>query len=353
MDGYAVRTKDLKGAREGSPIELKVEGDLGPGHPSKISVGPGKAVRVATGAPIPEGTDTVIPIEELEEVQGRISVGFVPEAGRFVYPMGADIHAGEIVVRAGQVIRAQDVGLLLATGIERMKVFAKPRVAVLATGSELTNQRPGPKEVRNSHSPIFLKLVEEMGCTPVDLGIAKDRPLEVARKIKVGLGRSELVITLGGTSVGRHDLVGEAVSSMKPELEVHGIRMDRGRVTGAAVVKGRPILMIPGPLQGAMNAFFILGIPIMNALSGRKVSLPRVSCVLGKDWRARPRFSHFIKVVYVALKDGGVAEPILGETESITILTRADGLVVVPEDVASLSKGSVVEVVLLPGFTFA
>jgi molybdenum cofactor synthesis domain-containing protein len=354
MDGFAVRAEDLRGAATGRPAVLSSSGYLGPGVPPGMKLGRGQAARVATGAPLPAGADTVIPVERLEQRGGKIFVDFEAEAGSFVFPKGGDIRKGDVIIERGQVLRAQDIGILLMLGVDDIGVFAKPKVAVLATGTELTSGKPASGKVRNSHSPVFLRLVEALGCSGFDLGIARDDPSQVFEKVRGALTESDFVITLGGTSVGRDDVVGGAVSMLHPRLKIHGIKMDRGRVTGLALVKGKPILMMPGPIQGAMTAFILFAVPIINLLNRGSQELPRIRCSLGSDWSARKRFADFTKVVYVALKGGGkVAEPIFGETESFTVLTKADAFIIVPEETTLIAKGSQVEARLLPGFSFA
>lgn len=354
MDGFAVRAEDLMRASKEHPVELTVRGDFRPGQESLVSIGHHQAVRVATGAGLPPGADTVVPLEDIRGARGKIFIDVALETGRFVYPQGEDVERGDVILGKGQAIRAQDVGMLLALGEEKVKVVRKPRVAVLATGSELTNKRPKTGEVRNSHSPIFLRLLEALGCAPVDLGIAEDNPETIPKKIEFALAKSDFVITLGGTSIGKRDVVGTAISRLRPEVMFHGIRMDRGRVAGMALLKGKPILMMPGPVQGAMSAFILFAVPTIALLSRRSRGLPKLDCVLGSDWEARKRFSNFVKVVYVSLKGGWeVAEPVHGDTESISVLSKADGFIVVPENVVTMSKGSRVEVNLLQGFSFA
>lgn len=354
MDGFAVSADDLRAAGKDTPAQLKVVGELGSGSKTGLKIGHGEAARVATGAPLPEGADTVVPVEQATEKGRQVSVGYAPEKGSWVYGRGTDLHKGEVVLRKGRKIRAQDVGMQLSLGMVRTWVYARPKVAVLATGSELTDEPSKKGKVRNSHSPMFLRLLRVVGCRPVDAGIAKDTPRQVSRKLKRALGRSDMVITLGGTSAGKHDVVGEVVSRLHPDLFYHGIRMDRGRVAGIAVVKGKPVLMAPGPIQGAMNAFLLLGVPTIDTLSGRMGGFPSASARMSVEWKARERFSGFTKVIYVRLKGErmDVAEPLAGETESMSILTRADGFVVVPEKVTKIQAGENVEVRLLPGFSF-
>lgn len=210
--------------------------------------------------------------------------------------------------------------------------------------------------VRNSHTSVFMRLLEESGCVPLNLGISPDARREILAKVQRGLKEADMLLTMGGTSVGRRDLVGETIASLRPRAMFHGIRMDRGRVTGVAVVGQKPVLMMPGPIQGAMNAFILSGLPIIRRLSGRSDEEVVVRARLGSRWEARRRFPHFAKVLYVRLsrgEKGPSAEPMVGETESMTILARSNAYVVVPEKTTLLEAGEDVDAVLLPGFSFA
>jgi molybdenum cofactor synthesis domain-containing protein len=354
MDGFAVLSDDLKGASQAAPVELRIVGEIGPVSRSGLKIGHGEAARVATGAPLPEGADTVVQAEQATVKGKRVSVGFAPYKGRWVFSRGHDLRKGAVVLRKGQRIRAQDVGRFLSLGFSRVWVYRKPMVAILASGSELTDSTPKKGQIRNSHSPIFIELVRVLGCNPVDEGIAKDVPNQVSSKLRQALRRSDFVLTLGGTSVGRRDVVGKAVSRLHPDVSYHGIRMDRGRVAGFAAVKGKPVLMMPGPIQGAMNAFLLFGVPTIDLLTGATGSLLSVSARMKSEWKARDRFSGFTKVLYVGLQGErwDVAEPVVGDTESMSVLTKANGFVVVPEEVTKIQVGERVEVRLMPGFSF-
>jgi len=297
----------------------------------------------------------VVPIESAEVKGRQVRVGLSVATGKYVYSAGQDIRRGELVLATGHRVRAQDVGILVSLGLRSVSVRKRVRVAVMATGNELTPaSRPRKGKTVESHSLIFLRLTEALGCVAIDLGIARDDPKKLQASLVGAFSRSDFVVTLGGTSAGKRDLVVGAVSGLQPEVLVHGLRLDRGRVTGLASVRGKPVLMLPGPIQAAANAFLIVGVPIIGALSGSKQAGLVVPCVLGTKWVARERFSDFQKVVYVKLKAGAqaVAEPISGETESMKLLADADGYFVVPENVKKMEKGSRVVVTLVPGFSF-
>ncbi len=157
-------------------------------------------------------------------------------------------------------------------------------------------------------------------------------------------------------SRGKLDLADGVVLRLGPQLLHHGIRMDRGRVAGLAVVNGKGLVMLPGPIQGAMNAFVLLGLPLIQRLSGRGEQVIRMKARLNRRWEARSRFADFTKVVYLKVSRSGAvieADPIVGETESISVLSDANAFLVVPEEVRAIEAGQEVEALLLPGFSFS
>jgi len=356
MDGYAVISGDLSGATPSRPVVLNVADSTGPGKRSRLVLHGGDTVQVATGAQLPVGADAVVPVE-FADVAGRtVRMKSAVGTGEHVYRAGQDIRRGELVLPAGHRMRAQDVGILVALGFRKVGVIRMPRVGVMATGSELTSaSRPSKGKTVESHSLVFLRLAEALGCVGLDMGIVRDDPDELVSAVRGALAGSDFLITIGGTSAGKRDLVIGAVSRLRPDALVHGLKLDRGRVTGLASVRGKPVLMLPGPIQAGANAFLVVGVPVIEKLSGNEATGLSVPCALGSPWRARKRFPDFQKVVYVRLRPGvrAVAEPMTGETESMKLLTDADGYFVVPHQVSSLEAGELVEVRLVPGFSLA
>jgi molybdopterin molybdotransferase len=355
MDGYAVVAEDLKGASKSNPVRLQLVGEAGPAERPKRRISSGAAWQVATGAHLPPGADAVVPREHAK-VDGReVLLTLAPKPGDFVYGAGEDVRKGEAVLTRGRPIRAQHVGLMITLGLGQVEVLRKPRVSVMATGSELTaDLRPGAGKIRESHSPVFLRLCEASGCIPINAGIVPDDTKALSTALRKALAGSDFVITLGGTSAGKRDFIVDAVSTLEPDVVVHGIKLDRGRVTGMASVRGKPILMLPGPIQAAMNAFLVLGTPIIGTLAGGSAIEMKTVCRLDKPWEARRRFSDFQKVFYVKIHggEGAVATPISAETESLKLLADADGYVVVPTAVTRIDEGSLVTVRLFPGFSY-
>ena len=359
MDGYAVRARDVATSTESRPTALRVIGDTELGAISQISISRGEAVRVPTGGALPRGADAIVPVEWTKVKRDSVLINRPYPAGHFVYRAGANLRAGGRVLRRGSVLRAQDVGLMIHLGHPRVRVFARPRVAIIATGNELTGDLESKNEalVRNSHSQILACLIGESGGEALDLGIVRDSEKEISRRITEAGKKADIILTLGGTSLGRLDLVERVLRRFVPGKEIiHGIRMDRGRVAGITVIRGRPIIMLPGPVQGALNAFILFALPLIRIFSGQKPEPPTFKAVLAEDWEARKRFANFTKVVYVRLKRtsaGLEAVPLVGDTESMTVLTESNAFTVVSEERTRIAEGEVVEVNLLPGFSYA
>ncbi len=359
MDGYAVNADSLASASEETPARLMLKGEVLLGEVPKRRLGFGEAIRLPTGGHIPEGANAVVPVERTKIEGDFVLVSKYHSRGSFIYPRGADVKKGRRILGKGRQLRPQDVGLLLSLGITEVGVYRRPKVAIIATGNELTDSADAISrgKIPNSHGFVFSKLIEEIGGAAVNLGVVKDDAGKIARKVGRALADSDMVVTIGGTSLGSLDLVGEALGRfVRPSHIIHGIRMDRGRVAGVTVVRGKPVVMLPGPIQGAMSAFIIFVAPMIRAIGGHdtKARLP-VRATLTEAWEARKRFPYFTKVVYVKLtltERGPKAKPILGETESMTILTEANGYVVIPEERTEIPKGGKVEVHLLPGFSY-
>jgi molybdopterin molybdotransferase len=377
MDGFAVKAKAIACASRFEPVFLKIKPRRATGssgkrdfhhlnHNTPLSTSSshdilrsGEAFEIATGGYLPKGADTIIPIEEATIVGNKIKVDYPFPKGAYVYPIGADIKDKELIFSKGQSLRTQDVGLLGSLGIKKVIVIKKPTVGLIPTGSELSDDidHIAPCQKFNTNSGVIARLIQEAGGLPMDLGITPDDIKAILQKLSNALDTCDLILTMGGTSVGKHDLVQMAINSLgKPGMIAHGIKLDRGRVTGVAVLKGKPIVCLPGPIQAALNAFIVFAYPMIRILSGRlrKKNGLIFHATLTKCWQARKKFPDFLKVVYVKLsysKNSFKAQPLVGQTESMSILSKANGYILVPEKVRKMIAGQIVPVYLLPGFS--
>jgi molybdopterin molybdotransferase len=354
MDGYAVSAADLTGASLGSPKTLSLVMSVDP----SVGLSRGETIGIGTGGALPTGSDAVVPVEDTEKIGDSVRFTKPVSKGEFCFPIGVDVRKGAVVIRSANVIRAQDVGMLALLGIRELRVYSKPKAAIIATGDELVDafEVNDPSKVGESHSPVFENLITEMGGVVSLKEIVGDDTDRLTEVIERALRDSDIILTLGGTSLGKADLVEQALSKVSKDGKIiHGISMDRGRVAGIAAVNGKPVVMLPGPVQGAMNAFLLLALPLLSRMIGTAESKSYISARLSKDWKASNKFRDFTKVLYVRLeREGGEygASPIVGETESISVLTNSNGFVVVPEQITELHHGEKVLVRLLPGFSY-
>ncbi len=361
MDGYAIRSSDVTNASKKNPVVLKIsrsESTLGilPRHILKK----GEAYRIQTGGYMPLKSDAVIPIENTKIINNDLVEIVEPiEKASFVYSTGSDIKKGKKVLCKEQAIRVQHMGLLASLRVSKISVFKRPLVSIIPTGNELTNDVEENKEhkVVNTNGPIISCLVSALGGISVDMGVTPDDVGILKRKINHAVKTSDLIITIGGTSAGKQDIVKSTIDSMpSSNIIAHKIKLDRGRVTGLAIVNKKPIIIMPGPIQGSLNAFFVFARPLISLFSGQTtINVFAISAIMVEDWTCRKKFHDFRKIVYVHLikiKDKFYAKPIMGETQSISLIVDTNGYVTVPENVINLFKGDVVQVNILPGYSY-
>jgi len=367
MDGYAVRSEDIAEASANNPVYLKIsrqESALGsmPSYHLKKA----EAFRIHTGGNLPKGSDAVVPIEDTKTISSeqRIQISGPSKPGNFVYLSGSDIKKGSKMLYKHQTIHAQHVGLLATLQLPTVAVYSKPVISIIPTGNELSNDIEETKNKANSgkivniNSYILASLIRELGGDPIDMGITPDDHLILREKIKHALTFSDLLLTVGGTSAGKFDIVKSTISEMDPTaLLASRIKLDRGRVAGIAALNGKPVIVLPGPIQGALNAFFVFARPLISLLSGRNSVEPSyINAILPEKWNARKKFSDFRKILYAKfsyskLRETFYAKPITGDTQSISMISESNAYVVIPEKVTELLPGVKVKAILIPGFS--
>ena len=364
MDGFAVLHDDLIGSTYLKPITLKVIEDIKLGNSKIKPLQSGYASRIPTGGYLPKNSDTVVPIEYVQFNSFNKSVKIFSELpkGSFITPAGKNIAKSKLILTKGHLIRIQDIALLNLLGIKKINVFKKPKVAIIPTGSELTNNIDDVIQygkILNTNGKIISLLIEAAGGIPIDLGITSDDIQTIKKKIKDAISQNDVIVTIGGSSVGHKDLIADSIHSMgKPGILAEGIKLDRGRVTKIAVLKNKPIIILPGPIQGAVNAFIVFALPLIRSFIGlshnNKVT---INAHITDNWNARKQFQNFVKILYVHLSSSNTnnrirAQPITGETSNMTVMTRANGYVIVPEKITNIEKENEVQVNLLSGFSF-
>jgi molybdopterin molybdotransferase len=352
LDGYAVRSNDLRTASLTQPVILEVVGESRLGEACGLKVGPGQAIAVATGSCMPPGADSVVMIERTNRLQGnKVTVHSLATPGQGVTKKGEDFAPGRLVINKGRRLRPEDIGALNALGLSKVQVVRRIRVGVLSTGNELVNSptKKGPAKIVDVNRPIISAMVQELGAEPVDLGIARDEAGEIRKALGTGLRSADVVLVTAGSSVGIRDLVPNCINSLgKPGMLVHGVAMRPAMPTGLAVVNRKPIVSLPGFPVSAIFAFRVFVWPLLAKLANTPEPVdPSVRAVLKERITGAPNQRTFVRVRVKRVQAGFLAEPLKVQRSSLlTSMVDANGIVTIPEAIAVIEAGQEVDVTL-------
>ena len=352
FDGYAVRVESLKRAGR-KPVKLRVAGSIQLEEKVLPVVKLGEAYKVCAGAPLPIGADCLIPFEKAVEKDGEIWVRERAKRGQYVVWKGKDFKRNAVALKAGRWLRSQDLALLFRLRMGRVKVYVKPRVALFSIGSELTDSLEEEEKTPASHGILFKGLVEASGGKAEYLGVIPDDLEEIASRLREALREFDILVTLGGSSVGERDLVSEAVNRLgKPGIIVEGLKVRPGAANRLGVVNGKPIVLIPGLIQSALVGFHYLLKPLILAkLGSLKEAPPIVKASLTRRIILRDS-QGFRRVYFVRLSrgaEGFKAEPLMGESPLISPTVKASGCILPPRGKQVAEKGETVDVHVTPG----
>jgi molybdopterin molybdotransferase len=349
VDGYAVRAADTYGVSEGLPGYLEVTGAVRMGAEPGVTVGPGTVASMPTGGVLPPGADAVVMIEYTQEAMpGTIEVVRPVAPGDGVVRADEDAAPGAELVPAGRPLRAQDLGMLAAAGITGVSVHARPRVTVFSTGDEVVPPATGvlrPGQVRDASAVALAAMVAEAGGEPAMGGIVPDDPAALESALSAALTDSDLIVISAGSSVGARDETARVVGRLgEPGIWCHGLAIKPGKPTLLADCGGVPVIGLPGNPRSALVVFRLLGMPLVRLVGGCTMAPPEpaVRARLGRDLASA---AGRLDVVQVRVRDG-VAAPVFGLSALLSVLTAADGYVIVPEEATGLDAGTEVEVTL-------
>lgn len=360
MDGYAVRAADLRGATRAQPARLRVVAEGPAGYAPQGEVGPGTAIRIMTGAPLPPGADTVVRFEETDEpargiapARGRggaeVAIGAAQGAWVNVREAGEDVRRGQVVLRTGAILRPAEIGVLASLGRERAAVHRAPTVAIVSTGDEIVEpgQPLGPGQIRNSNSATLAALVRRYGGLPRPLGVARDTVAELTAALAAARD-ADLILSSGGVSVGDYDMVKDVLRA-EGEIAIWQVRMKPGKPLAYGRLGGTPFLGLPGNPVAAFVSFELFARPLILRLLGHgTVEKPTIRARLTEPVENRGGRRHFVRAIVTAGPGGPRVRP-SGEQGSgvLTALTRANGLLIVPDDVEYLPADSLADVAML------
>ncbi|WP_084965810.1 gephyrin-like molybdotransferase Glp [Thermoactinospora rubra] len=345
MDGYAVRAADLPGV----PVTLPVIDDVAAGSGELRAVGPGHAVRIMTGAPLPAGADAVVPVEWTDGGTATVTIGRAAPPGNAIRRAGEDVQAGEIVLKPGTLIGPPQLGILAGVGRRRVLVRPRPRVVVISTGAELVEPgNPlGPGQIWDSNSYTLAAAVREAGGECFRVGIVGDDAAAFLDQLDAQLVRADLVITSGGVSMGAYEPVKEALSPLGT-VRFERVAMQPGMPQGFGVVGDDqvPIFTLPGNPVSSYVSFVLFVRPALRKMQGLPAGPPApVPARTTAPLRSPQGRRSFLRGI---LADDGTVAPVHGQgSHQLAALAAANSLIVVPEEVTEVPSGAFVQVIRL------
>lgn len=354
MDGYALRSADVREV----PARLRVVGEAAAGRGWRGRLGAGEAARIMTGAPLPEGADSVQQVEVTRESEDGafVEVERATEPGQFFVVRGSEIRAGETVLRAGEEITAARAAVLASFGYAEVSVRRRPRVAVLATGTELVPaaERPGRDQIRDSNTHSLAAYARLAGAEVARLPFAGDDPELLQSLIAEAARAADVLVLSGGVSVGRYDFTKAALRALGAEIFFERVALRPGKPTVFASLPGaRQALVfgLPGNPVSVSVTFNLFARAALRAMQGAlEPALAEEYAVLARDARGAAERTSYLPAVLRAGEDGRLlAEPLKwGSSSDFVAFARATALVIVPQGLKTAEAGSVVKVVRLP-----
>jgi molybdopterin molybdotransferase len=347
MDGYAVRGADAEQASADAPVELRLVGEIRAGDSGDLPVGPGAAVRIMTGAPLPPGADAVVQVEETEERNGVVQVKGATASGRNVRPAGDDVSEGDLVVAAGTELGPGELALLASLGASPLKAIRRPLVATIVTGDELIapEQDPQPGQIRDSNSVALRTLVLEAGGKPLEFPpVADDRDATIATFERAARD-ADLIVSSGGVSVGRYDFVKSVVEELGA-IELWRVAMQPGKPIVVGDVKSTPFIGLPGNPVSIHVGFEQFVRPAIRRMRGcASLQRPLITAELAESVHKKPGRLHFVRV-RLDFSDGHWRATPAGPQGSHiqSSLVGCHGVARFPKEASELPAGADVEV---------
>jgi molybdopterin molybdotransferase len=347
MDGYAVRAQEVSAA----PVLMRVSGDIPAGAQTVSPLTPNTIMRIMTGAPMPEGADAVVPVEDTDDprngvIPTQVKINRAPQVGDSVRPIGQDIQAGDMPLTAGTILKPAAIGVLAALGKAQVKVYRQPLVAVLSTGDELCHVEEIPRlwQIRDTNGETIPALAETYGARVLRLGIARDRAEDVRAKLLTAVNaQADVILSSAGVSVGAYDVVKDVVAS-EGALNFWRVQMRPGKPLAFGQIRGIPFVGLPGNPVSAMVTFEVFVRPILLKLGGHQnLAKPSLTVEMQTPLHSDGRESYLRVVVerhgakYVAHSTGDQGSAI------ITSLVKANALAIIPAGVTEVKAGEMVE----------
>ncbi len=350
MDGYAVRSADISGATADRPSKLEVLETIGAGSVARNSVGVGQSIRIMTGAPVPDGADTVVRVEDTEPGDDLVAIRVAVADGSNIRHPGEDVASGDLVFEVGRILRAADIGVLASIGVSVVRVVRRPRVVVIATGDELVEigQPLGPGQIVNSNAYTLAAAVEELGCEAVVTGIVRDDPGKMRDAFSRGV-RADAMLSTGGVSVGNFDFVRSILSDLGYQESFWKVAQRPGKPISFGRCGETPVFGLPGNPVSALVCFYVFVVPVLRSMMRvREIHLQTLSATLSAEVTSVERMTEFIRCALDgpldALRARSTGSQSSGVLRSLSI---GDGLIVSPVGESRHESGSRARVIVL------
>ena len=353
MDGYATRGDDVRGATPDHPVRLTVVEHLPAGRFPTRAIGPGECARIFTGAPLPEGADTVVRQEDTDLGANAVAIFRDRDVGVNIRRAGEDIRKGRTVLRAGSELGPAQLGVLASLAVANPLVYRQPRVAILGSGDEIVDVDQ-PEEIlsgrktASSNTHTLLAMVRRAGAEPVNLGIARDTPESLREHLARALD-TDLLVTTAGISVGEHDHLRAVLDELGAEQRFWKLRMRPGAPVGFGLLHGIPWIGLPGNPVSTMVTFELFVRPAIRKMAGHPLPFRRTVAVrVAEPIQLKPRLQHFLRAVVSDGPDGPAAR-LTGPQGSgiLTSMVAANALLVVPEGQFETPTGTTLPALLL------
>ncbi len=348
MDGYAVRVADVAEP----PVVLKITEDLPAGQVATGAVEPGRVIKIMTGAPIPEGTEAVVKVEDTEPAPGgKVRIMASVKEGTAVRPAGGDLEQGQTVMSPGVRLGPVHLGVLATIGVSAVRVGRRARVAVMSTGDELfpvDHPRLPPGGIRDSNRPLLVGLLEDLGVEIIDMGIIPDREQVLRNALLEAAQTADATVTSGGVSMGEYDLVKQVLSTLG-DIRLWKVAMQPAKPFAFGHIRGTPLFGLPGNPVSALVAFEQFVRPsLLKMMGSEAVYRPRIPARAGHVMRTNPAKTVFVRVTLG--REGGHMVARSSGSQGSNVLSaaaQAIGMAVVPVGVQQIGKGEPVDVELL------
>ncbi|MEA2013724.1 MAG: gephyrin-like molybdotransferase Glp [Thermodesulfobacteriota bacterium] len=350
MDGYALKSKDTTGAGAESPVVLNIIEDIPAGYTPKKTVGSGEAARIMTGAPVPDGADAVVMVEETRSDGNSVRIYADAAKGQNIRYAGEDVREGDLVIRAGTLLRPAETGMLSALGRSLVKVYQKPLVALIATGDELVDidGAASPGKIVNSNSYSLAAQVMECGGIPLQIGIARDNRDDLAEKFRDAL-RADVIVSSAGVSIGDYDFVKDVMEDIGIKIDFWQVAERPGKPMTFGAREGKPVFGLPGNPVSSMITFEQYVRPAILKMTGHENIFRRtIRAKLTEDIKKKRGLRYFIRG-RIKSQEGGFVVETTGKQGSgiLKSMVLANGIIVIPEDAEFIEAGSEVMVQIL------